>query len=336
MKRVRSGYVLILAISLIGLMAILITRMAMRVMVFNRLTTIMLDREQAKLLAWSGVEIARATLLVEPPPAKEGENATVQRILFDIKKVMTTVNKWMPFVFTEEHDGVDGSCAIYLACEDGKLNANSFYDTEKKQLTKVPGLDIINQSMIKFLAPWGKDINVAQRVEAVIKSRKNVGIDDVTQLLTDETLKAMSYVLFMQPDRTFALSDLLSVDRSGALLQPWALSRSVADLFKLQPTGKMSAEDWKILEHALVYEPAGASVWEKVLRVVYGEKHPPIPTELYPLFNQKFEADHFSVISYGTYNKVVVKLYVVLQRQKVVSQEGKERDQFFVTKMYWI
>jgi len=335
MTRRNPAFVLVLAIFFIALMGILVTRMVTRVMIFQRLNTILLDREQAKLLAWSGVEIARARLLEEMPPIKKGENEIVQKILFEIKKVMTIVNHWIPYNFTEAVDGINGACSIYITCEGGKLSANAFYDLQKKQSSQTPGLDIINRSISNFLAPWGRSIDLSQRVGNLIKAKGEKEIDDITELLADEQLKKLSHVLFIEPERTFALSDLLSVDRPGTLLQLWALSRSVADLFKLKPTGKMSAEDWKLLEHALVYEPAGPSVWEKVLRVVYGEKHPPIPTELYPLFNQKFEAEHFSVISYGTYNNITVKVYVLLQRQRILIAD-KESDQFFIRKVYWI
>lgn len=337
--RQREGYVLLLVILIISMMSILVTRLVFKLTVFDRLSIVFLHREQAKLLAWSGVEMA-LTQLCAPVPKKASENF-VTRTLFELRKVMTVCNRWQRVQLTDEIDGIDGTCAFYVACEGGKLNPNALYDREKQALVEHPSLIVLNTALTKRLSAWGRDLDFMKRLETVMRARTEP-LYDVTELLADEQLKKLQPVLFMRPDRDFALTDLITVEREGMLLQPWVLSRSIATAFDLEPTGTITDDQWKMVSDALTKEPAGPAVWDKLYTVLYGEQRSTAIKELYSFFdqkfdlNQRFEADLFSVISYGSYSDVVVTLYAIVQRRRVIDEQGVEHVYGFVKRVYWV
>jgi len=302
-----------------------------------------MKREQAKLLALSGVQCAIA-LLSPSLPAEQGSSADdkkkpagsreQEQRMATIRATLTTINRWIPFLFTLENDGVDGSCAIYITSEDGKLGQELFFDVRTMKPIKNSPLDKLQSMMGPFLSSVGYSGDLVQKIEQMIQ-QKNRALIDITELLDNEQLSKFGSRFFMAPQGNFALSDLYSIDRKGFLLQPFTLSKSVAALFNWKYPEKIDEARWAELKD-LFQDPEGTIPLAKICAVLYGEKRQEFLQEVRSLFMQRFQADLFSVISYGTYDDVVVKVCVLIERLYGVSIGKTQQDQFFIKKVYWL
>jgi len=332
----RRGFILVTVIMLVGMMTLLVTRMMLRLTAYDRLNTVLVRRAQAKLLAWSGVQMALAQIMQKMPDSKsEGNELFIEQILFKLRKTILMCNRWQKVQLTEEADGVDGTCAFYIACEGGKINVNALYDHTLQTTAQNTVLDELGVALQKAVKPWNTSVNVLKRAEVLLEKR-GTPLNDVTELFADEQLKPLFPALFLNPESTFSLTDALSIERSGQLLQPWALSGSIESAYDLKRTETISEEQWEFLNKAFTQEAAGPGVWEKLFTVLYGENRSQQIQELYPLFNQRFEADLFSVISYGAYTDVIVMLYALIQLRRETGEDGTERTYGNIKRVYWI
>jgi hypothetical protein len=349
----REGYILILAVGMIAIMSITAMRMITDWMSFQQIESVLFAREQAKQYAWSGIQIAMSQIteqLPKPEDKKISESELIfKKQLFELRKVMTITSRWQTITFNDEHDGMAGSCTIYIACEQGKLNPfalaqmalseKNAEQSQKKSLQQsnaAPSrspVQVIRQELQRVLAQRGITVDVLGRLMSFFEKRNNESLDDVTELLTDEQLKPLNEVLFLSPDRDWALMDFFSIQHTSKVLQAWALSVSVAALDRLKAIGKPNEEDMKKIGDTVQQQRQAKETWDLVLQSLY---HKQISPEWYNLLNTRFEADIFSVISYGTYRDVMVKLYAIVQRIKVKKQDGTELDECVTKKIYWI
>jgi hypothetical protein len=338
MERSRPGYILLITIGIIAVLSLLVARMSTRTIVFSRLNSVLMRREQAKLVALSGVDCVIAQLLAHQAPEKSEAKGKTEGIELRrraaILAVVKTINQWIPFSFAPQQDGIGGSCLVYVSCEDGKLGQEFFFDTHTMKRSSNPLVAKINQKAESAFSLAGRQIDLAKTFERLIQSKQRCLVD-ITELLDDERMKFFSRQLFMRQDTTFALSDLCSIDRKGFLLQPWALSKTVASLFGWKAlTGLAAAQNKEIEE--LFRLPEGSIPLAKLCAVLYGEKRQEVLQEITSLFHQRFEANSFSIISYGSYEDIVVKMCVIIERQRIIRVDKNTQDQFFIKKIYWL
>lgn len=345
----KKGFILVLAVGMISVMSIVVMHMLLNLMAFQQLEGVLLAREQAKQYAWSGVQIAVAQLLAAAPQSDnklpEAEQK-FQKQLFELRKIMTVTNRWQTFTFHADYDEKDGSCTVYIACEQGKLNPLVFVNMikeeppvseERIQQTGVniakPIGSVIRSALQQYMNNKGLTVNVFERLTNLLEKRNNETWDDVSELLDDEELKKLGNILFLSPDKEWALTDFFSLYHTSKVLQSWAMSRSVAVVAGLTPTSVPNDEDIKKIGDTIQQKRPAKETWDLVIKSIYNKQ---ISAEWYNLLNTRFETDIFSVISYGTYRNIVVKLYAILQRRREKKQDGSERDEFVVKKIYWI
>lgn len=238
MQQHKPGYIVILAVMIIAAMTALVTSVINRVMVYTKLQYVLADREQARLLALSGVQIALAQLSAEQAKEinnkKEPEKKAAMNIsgpkpeekAAQFKTVLPLLNKWQQFAFAEDQGGVAGACEIYIAAEQGKINLNALYDFKKKQFVapdvqkksaqagvvakpqnatsgmqnQVPAID-----GLKILQAIGDQLPMkgqifAEAVGDVFKARGRPLVD-VTELLSDKKFQKMRDMLFVTPEK---------------------------------------------------------------------------------------------------------------------------------------
>lgn len=337
--RAKPGFILVLTVGLMAVMTLVVARMLTDLLSFRRLETVLFDREQAKQLAWSGVQMAIAQLLEKKPaPQEELPEAEekFQKQLFELRKIMMRMNRWQKFSLSPEDDGVSGSCRFYIACEQGKLNPALWASAVKAGVegdAKKRIEQILHDALQRHLSGKLRSANVLQRLSDSLAKRKNELWDDVSELLEDDELKSLKEVLFLTPTSDWALTDFFSLDHSSRVLQPWALSRSLTTLAGLTPEGTPDDEAMKKIGDTVQQARPAKETWDIVLETLY---HKTLPQEWYVLLSTKFETDVFSVISYGTYRDIIVKLYAIVQRKREKGPDGNERDICFVKKIYWI
>lgn len=331
----KSGYALVLAILIIGVITTLIASVVNKVIVFGRLGNVLVEREQARILAMSGLQIAIAQLSDDPQAvqsqAKSGADKQPSELGRTLKKVMPLINRWQMFTCTEEKEGVDGSCELYIACEHGKISINRLYDFENKKFIKNDKLDGYKVLQIASeKVPQGKEL--AEGIAAMFKERGRP-LQDVTEIFKDKKFKKLAAYVFPSSGQAVTLLDLFTVETTKPFVQPWFLSKSLNTVlgFKNQDTVEKAALDTLFEKgKSLPNTTAWQQNWDTYLAPIYGKQYSTIVPEIRALFNEEFEIPNFSVISYGKFGKVVVKAYAVLQKKedKTVS--------YCVKKIYWI
>lgn len=298
MQQSKPGYIVILAVMIIAAMTALVTSVVNRMMVYTKLQYVLADREQARMLALSGLQIAIAQLISDAPttfttemplsrqqePAlrasgqgnpggqqldrgadAQKKTAEDKSPAAQFKKVLPIINRWQQFAFTEDQGGIAGSCEIYIAAEQGKINLNALYDFKKKQFVKpdpavaYPGLPP-RQAMadkpgqqsqsqgsksgasqavdgLKILQAVGdlfpiKGQIFAEAVGDVFKARGRPLVD-VTELLSDKKFQKLKDMLFIAPEKERSAQD--SKKERAALLDLFTVETNAEQKNGLQP-----------------------------------------------------------------------------------------------------
>ena len=355
MNQTKPGYVLILAVLITAFMTISIATLINRVLVFNRLTRVYKDREQARLLALSGLQIACAQLSAahgsETNKKQSGAPASVTispgnsptttspQKGMELPKLIPLINRWQQFNFTESNDQIDGSCQIYIASEQGKIDLNSLYDFKKKQFVKEGPLDGLKicQAVAKRLGSIMNPTKFVDALQSLFKQHTQP-LADVTLLFTHKEFSAFKNTVFIEPTTPLALLDIFTTHPNSTnktSLQPCLLSQSLCTMFELTNMGNISIQKLETaLKNAQSAEStAWSSRWDSTLAPLYGKKLSTIPQEFVTLFNQKFEAQAFSVISYGTFEGIVEKIYAIVYKQ----QGSRDKPTAYcIHTVYWI
>src|SRR5207302_419514 len=101
--------------------------------------------------------IAKAQLL---KPAEKKDTNTPAEIQ-ERENIIRMCNVWQQFLLTQEADGVDGTCEIYITCEHGKININELYDFEEKKY--ITHKDIDGKKIIEWLGTRIDELMGTQR-----------------------------------------------------------------------------------------------------------------------------------------------------------------------------
>ncbi len=362
-----SGYVLALAMGFIAIVSVLVTGLVHRVMVFHRVQYALIEREQARLLALSGVNIALAQLTdvkkadekkkegqqapaaqapapktpaaggaqqPQPQAAKQPQQASMQS---QLKKLTALLNRWQTFSLKEAGEGIDGTCEIYLTSERGKIDLNSIYDFAQRKFVKRDGFDgeKICQLVSEKLSSVLKSGNFAEFLSAFLKER-GYPLDDLSQLIADKRFEKMRDRLFMTPDGGVALFDVFTLETQQAQIQPWFITAGLGTVLGFQ-VGK--GVDKKIWQKSLEKVPASVSTlkwqqqWDTLLAPVYGKEYGKLTGEVKSMFAEKFESAPFSVVSYGKFGVFTTKVYAIIEEK--VTEQGKTTG-YGIRKLYWL
>lgn len=362
----RSGYVLALTMGFIAIVSVLVTGLVHRVMVFHRVQYALIEREQARLLALSGVNIALAQLTdvkkadekkkdaqqapaaqapapkaqatggAQQPEQQTGEQKPVSK-QSQLKKLTALLNRWQTFSLTQTNEGVDGTCEIYLASERGKIDINSIYDFAQRKFVKRDGFDgeKICQLVSEKLSSVLKSGNFAEFLSAFLKER-GYPLDDLSQLIADKRFEKMRDRLFMTPDGGVALFDVFTLETQQAQIQPWFITAGLGSVLSFQ-VGK--GIDKKVWQKSLEKVPASMSTlkwqdqWDQLLAPVYGKEYGKLTGEVKSLFAEKFESAPFSVVSYGKFGAFTTKVYAIIEEK--VTDKGKITG-YGIRKLYWL
>lgn len=142
------GYILVLTLLILSIIIVLVTQLVQRATVHVSFDHTMIEREKAKELALSGIQIAMSQLAVQPKEKKEEKTVAPKTAGADAKDagaqsakqspdeqnkqllqaVLPALNQWQEYALKEDVDGIDGAIKICIMSEDGKININELYD----------------------------------------------------------------------------------------------------------------------------------------------------------------------------------------------------------------
>lgn len=148
----QPGYILVFSLMFIALVVMLSTRISNVGRVHAGYSKIMLDREHAKILAFSGLQIAMTQLSIPLRQAqddrggkKEAEKSdtkktgakkgagtqalwTEKEAKEFIKNVFPVLYEWQEFRLDEKRFGTDGVVKICIGSEEGKIDINQRFN----------------------------------------------------------------------------------------------------------------------------------------------------------------------------------------------------------------
>jgi len=361
-RRNKSGFILPLTLSLIGLAMALVIYMVNNGRAFSPSAKIMIEREKARMLARSGIEIAMSQLSIpdkntQAPKATDAKETAAEKESAPEQKekqketlfsfIVPRINTWQTFSLKRAVEGMQGEIGVCIMCEEGKLDLNELYDPETGKLTN----DALNGIMNVVFERMQKTVGgteLRKSFEKFLKERKTK-LDDVTELLTIKEFAAWKDTMFYNPPEKGAskqskaslyLTDIFTVCSGKKTVQPWLLSDSLRGIFEvsrvkdspLEEKKKAFAELNKSVPAALNW-PDG---WNKYLKAWYGKEFAALPKGIETLLDTKFEPVIFSVLCYGKVGKTTQKLFAIVERIKTSAEKDKPVWNVKLKKMYWL
>lgn len=363
----KNGYILILSLMIIALAVTLVTYIFYVGSVQMPYSHTMINREKAKLLALSGLQIAIAKLSQEveikeeskkpnssESPGKQAENKKAEPTPLDqaaqklIKEIVPTLNRWQTFALKQEYDGIDGIIKICMGCESGKLDLNAWYDFEKHIFKGDKAKqEIIKKLITEFFKRIGKEDLYAE-FEKFLKARQ-YRLDDVTELLRASGFIAFKDAIFYpgpvkekeeEKDKIpVYLTDIFTVWSGKQTVEPWLLSHSMCGLVGVKQTTTVDVESRKKAVEQVIkdvkIDAQWATDWKKLLSPLYGVELSALPKSIELIFDTKFEPKIFSVLSYGIVGEVTQKMLAILERNEE-KNDKKLAYKVIIKKLYWL
>ena len=350
-KNGQQGYVLILSAIIISLAIIMGTYIVHRSIVFDTFARTSIDREQAKLLAMSGIQIAMSELARAANKEKKEEGAKKSAGTLKIKQDKALLSAVLPFIncvqtFTlrDEVDGIEGTIQLHISSENGKIDINRVYDFDRHTF-RGKWADIL-MHMFATLEKQYKVDDLFKSLQNFLKGRNHV-VNDVSELITIKKFKIFKDNLFYTiPSKKVTkknevyLSDLFTVWSRSDKLNPWLLSNSVRELLSLKQAEcgdvdkkRKVVQEWlKKFKHEMSW-PAD---WNRLLRPIYERDFNSLPKHIDSILDTEFRAHTFAIVSYGEFRTIQQGVLAIVERMKVMSKTNEIRFKVKVKKLYWL
>lgn len=267
-------------------------------------------KEQSKTEPAKGAQAGKTA----EPPASEGKQL--------LKTLLPIFNKFQAFTLKQSIEGVNGSIALLIGSEDGKININAMYDFDKHKFVGEgnPQNDMKKTMQEIFNALKERTgFDLFAEFEKFLKERK-YPLNDVTELLTIKGFEIFKNEIFEEQGTPktdkkpkIYLADLFTVSTSKAQIEPWLLSDSVLALLNLKRDKEKSVDD---LLKNFKDRSDWKNDWAKALKPLYNIDYTALPKGIAALFNPTFAAKTFSVLSIGTVGGISVRLLAIVERSK--------------------
>lgn len=362
----KPGFIIPLTLMLVAIAMVLITGIYQKGSIFVPFISTMMQRQQAKMLALSGVQVAMSQLATASEeqdkqaaaakPASFGTmlrggsvSAAKQEQTF-LSELLPILNQWQTFKLKKDTDGIDGEMMIAIASEDGKIDLNGIYDFSKKRFRgenakRGDWKKIMQSFFMKIRNNMNISANLFEQFEKFLKERQ-YRVNDATELLNLDAFKPFSGKEFYTPvqklqakDRSLFLLDIFTANTGKSTVQPWLLSNSMRTILdmKLAPSGdiqqrKTMVQGWiKNFKSAVNW----STDWNRIFQPIYGIEYQRLLKGIDAVFETSFDPKLFSVVSYGVVGQVTQRAYAIVERiRKTVK--NKTLYDVKIKKFYWI
>lgn len=340
-KSLQPGYIIPLTLMILSISIGLLTLIYQRAMMYQREVNLTINQEKARILALSGLEIARSQISFLEQKTAEGTEKTQegkeQRWL---AQLLGTLNHWQTFILTEKDDGVSGIIQLYITCEQGKININSLLPSdEKQQGTQQQPSDQKTLLFINALAQKEFGILLSDVLKQLTKST-NRTLEDPTELLRFKEVPSLGDFLFPDPQwgrssTRNTLTDLFSTVGTKKLINPWLLSPSTTRALGLK------AQIFKkelVVEYAKKIKPKmnWSQDWNSTLASYYGKDFSALPPDMTALFDTAFEPTAFSVLCYAKVGTITQKIYALVEKGRIPPELSQKSVLVKTAKVYWL
>lgn len=362
----KVGFIIPLTLILIAMVTVIMTAMYRTGSIFVPFGDTMLKRDQARLLALSGIEVGMAQLASfgEEQQKKEAMPAmgtmlrrgfgtatdtTDKRFLADVLPVL---NQWQQFTLTKQADGLNGQIVIAISSEAGKINLNEIYDFSKKRFRgegelRADWKKFMQAMMSRVQKKMGGTQSMFNQFESFLKGRTSP-LNDATELLTLNAFRVFAGKEFYgapdvsgvsKQDQSLYLLDLFTVHGRRPTIQPWLFSRSMQDVLEIkqrkQPEVKKRKEQVSNWLKNFKPSASNAQEWNKIFAPIYGIEFQRLLKGIDAVFETSFDPTLFSVVSYGIIGGVIQRAYAIVERLKRVEKKKTWYD-VKIKKFYWI
>lgn len=353
-KTQKPGYVIPLTLSIIALSITIVSYIYIRSAVYVPYMSLMAKREQAKMLALGGVNIALSEILQKNKGSQKEDPAKQL-----VKNILPALNRVQTFTFKQETDGISGEIQITITCEAGKIPINDVYDFETQKFIELesgggqnivvpPGgvkadkkswKDLLQELFKRIEAQTGGK-KLFEAFEKFLKTRQ-YKVNDVSELLTIKEFDVFKHSVWYEApqqkkerrgekQRPLYLQDLFTVTNSKKI-NPWFFSDSllgVLDLPRAQ-AGQIKNRDKEVSKWVQSFNPTQnwKTEWEKQLKPIYGSDLQNLPKGIEMIFDNQTVPSYFSVIAQGTVDEVVQKVVAIIVTDKAATS---------IYRIYWL
>lgn len=369
MNRKNNGYILVVTLMILSLAMILVSFIINRFTVFAPSIYTMIEREKARSMALSGLEMAMSQLgyadVIEREEGKGDQGAkqsqsqqqkqqqTLQQApqgqqqTLQSKKMFLTlyqlINSWQAVHLDAITDGIDADIKFYITAEDGKININELYDFEKhtfvgSQKEKDETKKIL-QEIFSHIRQTGEG-NLFESLQQYLSTRTN-RLSDITQLLPVKGFELFKNTIFTMQDQKGSdkskkivyMTDLFTLWSGKHTVDPWLFSRSLKSLLNLSDTPNKSAVKELVKSFKETYTwPAD---WNSIFAKIYKKEFANLPKEITALLATQWGPEFFSVTVYATVGQVTQRLYAIVQRSRQ-DRDAQDPATVIIKKFYWI
>lgn len=360
----QKGFIIPLVLMLISIIIVLATSIYQKGSLFVPFMHVVKQREHAKMLALSGMQVAMSQIAAphdtaqkkpvadEKKDEKKGEEkkseSAEQQAQNLLAQLLPTINQWQEYSIKKDIDGIEGTIKISISCEEGKIDLNRIYDFARKKFVGEGQPRGDWKKTMQFVCKriqkiMGISDNLFESFEKFFKQR-HYKVNDATELLPLNGFKQFARTLFYDPsseknkELQLALLDIFTVYGSDKL-QPWLLSNSVRGLFEMKQVGQTDQKKKKEMIQSLVKKMKPivnvAQEWNSLFQPLYGIEFKRLDKGLDGFFDGSFDPKIFSVVSYGVIGQVTQRLYAILERVRHTNKDKTWYD-VKIRKFYWI
>lgn len=353
----KLGYIMIMALLMISMSTMLVTLMFNRGAVYNSFTRIMIDQEKAELLAQTGIEIFKAQLCKpyiknakkdsEPDKKNAPIDAETEGHKVFLEQALAVLNQWQTFPLKEAVDGVEGEIAIYISCEDSKININKSYDFEKHEFVGEKAVKgnykTVLQELCKRLEKEIKAKDLFSALEKFLK-KQSQPLEDITQLLEiNEFAPFKKYLFYEKIDglpesKQVYLFDIFTVTTNHNTLEPWLLSQGLMQLFGFMPSFKENGGQKGALKEVIKNfkkRTTWKTEWNSILKPVYQKELQSLPENIDSVLSSAFSPTTFLVVCQAKVGRAVARACAIVERT-VRAKEEKQEYAILIKKLYWL
>lgn len=341
MRTKNEGFILVLSLMITSILVVLVTQFFQEGQLQLFFDTTIVQREQAKQLALSGLSLAMNTLdpqlLAQKNKKKDGtkeDKGEAQKKCSDlILQLLPLLNRWQDIKLSEEKDGIEGGISLCITCEDGKLDLTQLYDAHQKKffgenVTTGPDAKKGLKALFGMIRPLVGNRDLFEPLSTWLKQRA-YRLVDATELLTQKewqlsfginVFKRPPFLTAEQKVGQLVLTDLFTM-YGNRQSNAWFFSDSLCAALGLKRSQSMEE-----LQQALNGIDCGTDV-QKIVPQLYGKDIKALPQDFMPFIGANQNSAMFGVTSYGIIGTLVQGVYAIIQRTN---------ERCRVIKLYWI
>lgn len=358
LNKKNKGFIIIFVLMMVSLIVFLTQQLVSGVLVTSNFVSIVMQRDQARLLALGGIDIAINKLLEldhedkkddqekekekqENSDDKEDEKISgqVSKLSVHDKKFLGQIfpylNRWQTFAFDEKIDGFAGQLKLCLSCEEGKINLNEAFDFKKQEFKKEYGT-LLKSLEIKGILAAGE---LATKLQEFLVERARK-LEDLSELTAIAACKELD--IFYKPPEAptqkgeeakpspnIALTDIFTIWSGTELVTPLLFSDALCAIFGFRRPLADDPEKMKdaFKEFKEKFGPGVARNWDaswEILQPIFDQK-PVFLKEMEAVFSKEFGPRCYSVLSYASIGKVTQRLLAIIKKVPLDKPKKTEK-----------